>query len=81
MDGAVGMIEACQTQPRPAGCWENQVKGHFLYLLSQEVQIILWLRLCNASGRSLPTVAPEAPMVSRQYQRKASSTQLHLATW
>lgn len=50
---------------------ETQVKGHFLNLLKQEVRIMLWFRHCNASGRSLPTAAPEAPMVSRQYPDKS----------
>lgn len=49
----------------------SQVKGHFLYLLKQEVGIMLRFRHCNASGRSLPAAAPEAPMVSRQYPDKS----------
>lgn len=50
---------------------ESQAKGHFLYLLEQEVRITLWFfRHRGASGRTLPAVAPEAPMVSRQYPDK-----------
>lgn len=50
---------------------ENQVKGHFLHLLKQEVRTMPWFQHCNASGRSPSTMAPEAPMVSRQYPDKS----------
>lgn len=52
---------------------ENQVKGHFLHLLKQEVRTMPWFQHCNASVecQSLSTGAPEAPMVSRQYPDKS----------
>ena len=65
-DGAVGMIDSDLLAAE-----ESQVKGHFLCLLEQEVRMMLWFRHRGASGRSLPTVAPEAPMVSRQYPDKS----------
>lgn len=71
--GKKDRAETGQTQT----CWllRSQVKGPFLYILKQEVRIMLRLRHHNAGGRSQTTEAPEAPMVSRQYPDKASIAQ------
>lgn len=50
---------------------ENGVKGCFLYVFKQEVRTKLWFQHCDADGPSLPTVAPEAQMVLRQYPDKS----------